>query len=512
MNPPAKREQWTGQYGFILAAVGSAIGLGNIWRFPGVAYTNGGGAFLIPYLVALLTAGIPILLLDYSLGHRYRGSSPTVFRRISRKWEALGWFQVMICLVIMAYYAVILAWAVRYMFFSVHEAWGDDTLSFFVGDFLQLSDPGAGSNVVPGVFWPLVAVWGAAAIVIALGVTRGLEKLSRFFIPFLIVIFAVLVVRALFLPGAAEGLNSLFTPNWSALADPQVWIAAYSQIFFSLSVAFGIMLTYSSYLGKRTDVTSTGLVTGMANSSFEILAGIGVFAILGYMAAQQGVGVSDLEGITGPILSFVTFPAIISLMPGGPVFGVIFFASLTIAGFTSLVSLIQVVSAAVQEKFGLGRRLASLIATGLAGVTSVFVFSTSNGLNALDVVDKFINELGVVIAAIVMTFFVTFVVKKLPELRKHLNYYSSIKLGTWWYALVGAVTPAILAITLVHTAYSLVTEGYGGYPETFIYQYGWFLIVAVIFGSFIMSFVPWRTDVDSYDPVNFHDAGASPTK
>lgn len=512
MNPPAKREQWTGQYGFILAAVGSAIGLGNIWRFPGVAYTNGGGAFLIPYLVALLTAGIPILLLDYSLGHRYRGSSPTVFRRISRKWEALGWFQVIICLVIMAYYAVILAWAVRYMFFSVNEAWGDDTLSFFVGDFLQLSDPGAGSNVVPGIFWPLVAVWGAAAIIIALGVTRGLEKLSRFFIPFLIVIFAALVVRALFLPGAAEGLNSFFTPNWSALADPHVWIAAYSQIFFSLSVAFGIMLTYSSYLGKRTDVTSTGLVTGLANSSFEILAGIGVFATLGYMAAQQGVGVSELEGITGPILSFVTFPAIISLMPGGPVFGVIFFASLAIAGFTSLVSLIQVVSAAVQEKFGLRRRLASLIATGLAGVTSVFVFSTSNGLNALDVVDKFINELGIVTAAIVMTFFVTFVVKKLPELRKHLNYYSSIKLGTWWYALVGVVTPAILAITLVLTAYSLVTEGYGGYPETFIYQYGWFMIVAVIFGSFIMSFVPWRTDVDSYDPVNFHDAGASPTK
>lgn len=512
MNPPAKREQWTGQYGFILAAVGSAIGLGNIWRFPGVAYTNGGGAFLIPYLVALLTAGIPILLLDYSLGHRYRGSSPTVFRRISRKWEALGWFQVIICLVIMAYYAVILAWAVRYMFFSVNEAWGDDTLSFFVGDFLQLSDPGAGSNVVPGIFWPLVAVWGAAAIIIALGVTRGLEKLSRFFIPFLIVIFAALVVRALFLPGAAEGLNSFFTPNWSALADPHVWIAAYSQIFFSLSVAFGIMLTYSSYLGKRADVTSTGLVTGLANSSFEILAGIGVFATLGYMASQQGVGVSELEGITGPILSFVTFPAIISLMPGGPVFGVVFFASLAIAGFTSLVSLIQVVSAAVQEKFGLRRRLASLIATGLAGVTSVFVFSTSNGLNALDVVDKFINELGIVTAAIVMTFFVTFVVKKLPELRKHLNYYSSIKLGTWWYALVGVVTPAILAITLVLTAYSLVTEGYGGYPETFIYQYGWFMIVAVIFGSFIMSFVPWRTDVDSYDPVSFHDAGASPTK
>ncbi|QOQ38419.1 sodium-dependent transporter [Trueperella pecoris] len=510
MNQPhTKREQWSGQYGFILAAVGSAIGLGNIWRFPGVAYTNGGGAFLIPYLVALLTAGIPILLLDYSLGHRYRGSSPAVFRRISKKWEALGWFQVVISLVIMTYYAVILAWAVRYMFFSFNEAWGSDTLNFFVGDFLQLSAPGEGANVVPGIFWPLVAVWTAAAIVIALGVTRGLERISRFFIPFLIVIFAALVIRALFLPGATAGLDAFFTPNWAALADPQVWIAAYSQIFFSLSVAFGIMLTYSSYLGKRTNVTSTGLVTGLANSSFEILAGIGVFATLGYMATQQGVGVGDLEGITGPILSFVTFPAIISLMPGGPLFGVLFFASLVIAGFTSLVSLIQVVSAALQEKFALGRRLASLTATGLSGLASVFVFSTSNGLNALDVVDKFINELGIVTAAILMTFLVTFIAKKLPVLRQHLNHYSSLKLGTWWYALVGVVTPGILALTLVLTGYSLITEGYGDYPETFVYQYGWFMIVGVAFVSFVLAFVPWRTPVDDYDPVVFHEAGAS---
>ncbi|MEW6868613.1 sodium-dependent transporter [Trueperella pyogenes] len=508
-NPHTKREEWTGQTGFILAAVGSAIGLGNIWRFPGVAYTNGGGAFLIPYLVALLTAGIPILLLDYALGHRYRGSSPAVFRRISRKWEALGWFQVIISLIIMTYYAVILAWALRYVFFSINEAWGADTLTFFVSDFLQLSDPGASSNVVPGIFWPLVAVWSVAGIIIALGVAGGVEKLSRFFIPVLVVIFAALVVRALLLPGATAGLNAFFTPNWQALADPHVWIAAYSQIFFSLSVAFGIMLTYSSYLNKRTNVTSTGLVTGLANSSFEILAGIGVFATLGYMATAQGVGVNDLEGITGPILSFVTFPAIISLMPGGPVFGVVFFATLVIAGFTSLVSLIQVVAAAFQEKFALSRRLSALLTTGLAGLASIFVFSTSNGLNALDVVDKFINELGIVTAAIIMTIFITFIAKKLPELRHHLNHYSSIRLGKIWYGLVGVITPAILAVTLVLTSISLIRDGYGGYPESFVYRYGWFMMVGVVFLSFIVSFVPWLTKVDDYDAAAFHEPGAT---
>ncbi len=498
------REVWSGQYGFILAAVGSAIGLGNIWRFPGVAYTNGGGAFLVPYLIALLTAGIPILLLDYALGHRYRGSAPAVFRRLNKKFEVVGWFMVLVSLVIMSYYAVILAWALRYMFFSVNMAWGADTMTFFVADFLQVSEPGFNAEVVPGIFWPLIAVWGGAAIVIALGIQKGLERASKFFIPLLIVIFGALVVRALFLDGAASGLNEFFTPDWGALTNPQVWIAAYSQIFFSLSVAFGIMLTYSSYLKKKTDITSTGLVAGFANSSFEILAGIGVFATLGYMATQRGVGVNEIEGITGPILSFVTFPEVISLMPGGPIFGVIFFASLTIAGFTSLISLIQVVSAAIQEKFGINRRFGALLATGIAGAASVLLFSTTNGLNALDVVDKFINEIGIVSAAIMMTLLVAFVFRKLPLLRAHLNFYSSVKLGRWWDVLVGIVSPAILGFILVLTFISLVTDGYGGMPESFIYQYGWFVIIGVVFGSVILAFLPWKTDVDQYNADDFH--------
>ncbi|XCB29096.1 sodium-dependent transporter [Arcanobacterium hippocoleae] len=505
----AGREQWSGQFGFIMAAVGSAIGLGNIWRFPGVAYTNGGGAFLIPYLVALLTAGIPILLLDYSLGHRFRGSPPAVFRRISHKFEALGWFHVLICLVIMSYYAVILAWAVRYTFFSANLSWGKDTMAFFTGDFLHVSDPGFNAAIVPGVFWPLVAVWTGIAIVIALGVTRGLESLNKIFVPLLVVIFLALVIRALFLDGAAAGLSALFTPNWAALANPAVWIAAYSQIFFSLSVAFGIMITYSSYLKKKSDITSTALVTGFANSSFEILAGIGVFATLGYMAAQRGVGVNEIEGITGPILSFVTFPQTISLMPGGPIFGVIFFASLTIAGFTSLLSLVQVTAAAFQDKFGLTRRVSSFVSVGLAGAGSILFFSTTNGLNALDVVDKYINEIGIVSSALLMIAIVAYQAKKLPALRNHLNHYSSLHLGKWWYLLVAVISPIVLGISFVLTIYSLLKDGYGGYPVEFIYQFGWLMIALVAYMSFAFAVARWKTPVDKYEAVDFHDSKAT---
>ncbi|MDR6939535.1 sodium-dependent transporter [Arcanobacterium hippocoleae] len=505
----AGREQWSGQFGFIMAAVGSAIGLGNIWRFPGIAYTNGGGAFLIPYLVALLTAGVPILLLDYSLGHRFRGSPPAVFRRINYKFEALGWFHVLICLVIMAYYAVILAWAARYMIFSIDLSWGEDTMAFFTGEFLKVSDPGFNAEIVPGVFWPLVAVWAGIAFVIALGVTRGIESLNKIFVPLLVVIFLALVVRALFLAGAAEGLTALFTPNWEALANPSVWIAAYSQIFFSLSVAFGIMITYSSYLKKKSDITSTALVTGFANSSFEILAGIGVFATLGYMAAQRGVGLNEIEGITGPILSFVTFPQTISLMPGGPLFGFIFFASLTIAGFTSLLSLVQVSAAAFQDKFGLTRKVASFVSVGIAGTASIIFFSSTNGLNALDVVDKYINEIGIVSSALIMIVLVCYQAKKLPALRNHLNHYSSFKLGKWWYILVAVVSPIVLGVSFVLTIYSLLIDGYGGYPTEFIYQFGWLMIALVVYMAFAFAVARWKTPIDKYEAVDFHDPEAT---
>jgi NSS family neurotransmitter:Na+ symporter len=148
-------------------------------------------------------------------------------------------------------------------------------------------------------------------------VQKGLERSNIIFIPLLVILFGALVVRGLFLPGAVDGLNAFFTPNWAALAEPRVWLAAYAHIFFSLSIAFGIMITYSSYIKKRDNLTGPGLVVGFANSSFEVLAGIGVFSTLGFMAQQQGVQIADLEGIKGVLLSFVTFPAIVSQMPGG---------------------------------------------------------------------------------------------------------------------------------------------------------------------------------------------------
>jgi NSS family neurotransmitter:Na+ symporter len=507
------REEWTGQIGFILAAIGSAVGLGNIWRFPGVAYENGGGAFLIPYIVALLTAGIPILFLDYAIGHRFRGAAPTAFRRLggrTGRWlESLGWFQATIAFVIGLYYTVVIAWALSYFVFSFDLRWGDDPGTFLTVDFLQVGDPGFSLDFVPGVLIPLAIVWIVTIIVLAAGVAKGLQRANVIALPVLIIAFLVLVVRALFLDGAAEGLNALFTPNWAALADPNVWIAAYSQIFFSLSIAFGIMITYASYRRRRSNLTTPGLVVAFSNSSFEILAGIGVFATLGFFAFNQGIEVAELEGLTGVGLSFVTFPAIVSQMPGGPIFGCLFFGSLTLAGFTSLISVLQVVSAAVQEKLGISRRAAAVGVGVVSAVLSVLIFSTTTGLLALDVMDQWANNIGIVASAIFTTILVVWVFRKGGELRFHLNSLSTFRVGGVWIVLVGVVAPIVLAYMLVSRIIELIVGGYADLPGWYLALFGWGTIAFIVVAAVVMSLVRWRHAPDDFTawPAYAHPGG-----
>ncbi|MFV0405741.1 MAG: sodium-dependent transporter [Propioniciclava sp.] len=496
---PASREQFSGQLGFLLSAIGSAVGLGNIWRFPGVAYGNGGGAFLIPYLVALLTAGIPILLLEYGLGHRYRGSTPAVFRRLNKAFESLGWFQVAISLAIMFYYVIVLAWAASYLFFSVNLAWGEDPITFLTGDYLQVSDPGFTLAINPQVFLPTIGLWVLVYLALRGSVRKGLEVVNRIAIPLLVLMFLALVVRAIFLPGATEGLNQFFTPDWEALGTPGVWIAAYTQIFFSLSVTFGIMITYSSYLKPRANLVPVGLVAAFANSSFELLAGFGVFATLGFMATTQGVSLADLS-LTGVGLSFMTFPTVISTMPGGPLFGMLFFGSLLLAGFTSMVSITEVVIAAVREKFALSRATTVGIIVAVGALVSIVLFTTTNGLNALDVVDNFTNNVGVAASAVVEVALVAFVARKLPALQHHLNQTSTLHLGGWWRWVI-MINPFVLAYVLAITIRDLIATGYGGYPMDFLGGYGWGTIGFLFLVAAVVTMLPWRTAVDKFTPV-----------
>jgi neurotransmitter:Na+ symporter, NSS family len=486
---------------FILAAIGSAVGLGNIWRFPYVAYENGGGAFVLPYLVALLTAGIPFLLLDYAIGHRHRGSAPLSFARLRRATEGLGWWQVGICFVIAIYYAAVIAWALRYTFFSLDQAWGDDPEGFFFGEFLQAGDVAVTADVVPGVLVPLAIVWLAVLLIMALGVQKGIGVTSLVFIPVLVLAFAALVVQSLLLPGAAAGLDALFTPDWSALASAPVWAAAFGQIFFSLSIGFGIMITYASYVGRREDMIGSGLVVGFANSSFELLAGIGVFAALGFMAQAGGVAVGEVAS-DGIGLAFIAFPTIISEAPAGAFLGVLFFGSLVIAGITSLVSVIEVVISAVRDKLDTGRLTATLVVGVPAAVLSLVLFSTTSGIYVLDVVDHFVNQYGILVVALISMLVVAWALRALTGLGEHLNVHGRPRVGTGWRVLTSLVAPLALAVVLVFALDEDLDAPYEDYPTWLLMGFGWLLVVALPVVGFVVARLPWRagTHLDGPPP------------
>ncbi|WP_180124605.1 sodium-dependent transporter [Acinetobacter sp. YH12097] len=480
------RENWSARSGFILAAIGSAVGLGNIWRFPYVAYENGGGAFLVPYLIAIFAAGLPLLFLDYAVGHKFRKAPPTAYKKLMNS-EALGWWQVMVTLIIGIYYASVLSWAGSYMYYAIGQQWGSDTESFFFKTYLQNGD-GLTFGFVPTLFVGLVIVWAVVMFILYGGVRRGVELANKIFMPLLIVLFSILVIQALRLPGAAEGLNAFFTPNWEAMTDYKVWLAAFGHIFFSLSIGFGIMLTYASYLKAKTNLTGSGVVVALANSSFEILAGIGVFAALGFMAQSSGVPVKEV--VSGGIgLAFIAFPKIISSMgAGGDLFGFLFFASLVVAGITSMVSILQVPIAAFQDKLGWSKNKAVTIVAGGSAIVSTLLFSTQSAITFVDIIDYFANNIGIVGGGLLSIILVSWFHRPLmKQLQEHANQYSSIKLGQGWNFLLTVITPISLLVALVLTIKAVATEGYGGYPATTLWLVGGSVLAFFVLGSVLLS-------------------------
>ena len=493
-----KREQWGSKIGFLLAAVGSAVGLGNIWRFPYIAYTNGGGAFLIPYFVAIFTAGIPLLILEYGMGHKFRGSTPLAMARGNKKWEWLGWWPTINAFIIMCYYSMILSWAVNYLGYSFKQSWGNDTNEFFHNSFLKLTDsPFNFGSIVWPILIGIVIVWIINWIICYRGIKSGIEKANKILLPTLVVIMIVITIKSVSLEGASLGLNTLFTPDWSAITNPKVWIAAYGQVFFSLSLAMGIMMTYSSYLPRKTDVNNSAFMTGFANCGFEFLSAIAVFGILGYMANTQNLPVSEVVS-SGVGLAFVVFPEVFTLMGSlGKVLGVLFFLCLIFAGITSSVSLSEAVAAPFIDKFGIEKKKAVTIIL-ILGLIIGFAYSTGAGLYLLDIIDNFINNYGIVVVGLLEVILIGWIIKP-DTIREHTNRISYYKIGKWWNFAIKYLTPAILIYMLVQSFINEVKKPYGGYDLKALFAYGWSVIAIGIICALIISKKQWKAHkIDDY--------------
>ncbi|SHI89895.1 neurotransmitter:Na+ symporter, NSS family [Geosporobacter subterraneus DSM 17957] len=492
------RDQWGSKIGFILAAVGSAVGLGNIWRYPYLLYSSGGGAFLVPYFFALFTAGIPLMILEYSFGHKFKGSTPLALARANKKWEWLGWWPSFNSIVILTYYSMILGWAVNYLFLAFTQAWGSDPNGFFFGEFLSLS---SGPFELGGIKWPIffgiTLIWFINWFICYRGVSGGIEKLNKVLLPTLVGIMILIVIRGITLPGAVVGLNKLFTPDWSKVMDPKVWIAAYGQIFFSLSLAMGVMITYSSYLPEKTDIVNSAFMTAFANSGFEFLAAIGVFGILGFMATSQGVPVEEV--VTASIgLAFVAFPKVFGLMgPLGVVFGVLFFACLVFAGLTSSVSMVEAFASAVMDKTGADRKKI-VTYTAIGGYAVGVLFATGAGLYFLDIIDHFINAYGTVVIGLSEAVIVGWLYGA-HKIREHVNPISIYPVGSWWDVMVKFITPAVLVYMLISNLVTEFKAPYEGYPMSALLLLGWGVVAAIIALSFYVASKPWKEGALSYN-------------
>ena len=484
-----KKEEWKSRYGFLLAAIGSSVGLGNIWRFPYLTYDNGGGAFLFLYFFALITAGIPILILEFTIGHKFKGSAPLVFARINKKWEFFGWWQVLISAVISIYYSVVIAWAINYFFYAFNLSWGTDTINFFLKNFLGISSAPFDLNGLRlNIAAATIFVWIFSYIVLNSGIKRGIEFVNKFLMPTLFIIMIIIVIRGIFLPGASIGLNLLFTPDFSKIFDGGAWVDAYGQVFFSLSVAFAIMITYSSYLPKSADITNNAFITGLMDCGFCLLSATAVFSVIGFMAYKSG-GVIP-ENLSGVFLAFATIPEAINQMPYFSILiGILFFLAIIFAGFTSEISIIETVISAFMDKLHRPRKVITAIYCTFGCIISL-LFTTGGGLLILDIVDHFINNFGIVLSGFLEVlllgwFFNTTILKK------HANAVSDIKVGVWWDAFIKYVTPFILFMTLCLNFYTDIVKPYGGYSINALLYLGWCVVIFTILLSYLLAKLQW---------------------
>ncbi|MGR5463833.1 sodium-dependent transporter [Photobacterium damselae] len=480
------REQWGSRAGFILAAVGSAIGLGNIWRFPYMAYENGGGAFFIPYLFAMLTAGIPFMIMEFTLGHKLRSAAPRAFAKLGGKYEWLGWFQVFIAAVIAVYYVAVIGWAISYLGFSFKQSWGSDTNAFFFSEYLKLGEhsPSQLGGFQLHIAIPMMIAWAITFAAIYSGVKGGIERASKIMMPLLFIMVLGLITRVVFLPGALDGLNYLFQPDFSKILDAKVWSAAYGQIFFTLSVGFAIMIAYSSYLPSKSDINNNAFMTVLINCGFSITAGVLIFAVLGYMAQEQAKPLTEVVS-AGVGLAFVTIPAAINLLPAPYILGPLFFLALVVAGLSSHISIIEAVTSAVIDKLNWSRKKAAIVVCGTGFIISM-AFATNGGLLLLDLVDYFINNVALLSSCLLELLIVGWLVK-IADIRQYANSISDFTIGKWFELCIRFISPIMLAIILVTNLYKTLAEGYGGYDMSDLLTLGWGLVGMMIVVSIIIN-------------------------
>ncbi len=434
----APRDTWGSKLGFIMAAAGSAVGLGNIWKFPYTAGESGGGAFVAIYLVFVIFIGFSVMLTEFAVGRHTGRAAVGAFKSTDRRWTFTGVMGVLSGLLIMGFYPVVGGWALAYIFkvggglLSTPEAIGDSFGGF-------ISDP------VQPLLW-MAAYLFLNVIIVMKGISGGIEKAGKVLMPLLFLILIIVSVKGLTLPGAMAGIEFLFMPDFSQV-DSSVVLAALGQAFFSLSLGMGCMITYGSYLKKKENIVqTTGIITAM-DTGVAILAGIAMFP------AMFAFG---MEPAAGPGLVFVVVPQLFAEMGGlvGFALALMFFVGLTAAALTSSVSLLEVVVAYLIDEKGMKRSSAVLSASAVMATLCVFASLSLGGMGptlfgtgAFDIFDLLTDKIFMAVGGMLLCIFAGWRLKR-SDLEKEITNGGQVSFPLFglWYNLVKYVIPFAIAI------------------------------------------------------------------
>ena len=439
-----KKLEWNSNFAFMMAMIGSAVGLGNIWRFPNVLYSNGGGSFMIPYIVSLFLLGISFVLVEYAVGFKFKRSLARILFAVSKKLEPVAWFILLIVFLIATYYVCVVGWDLIYIVLSLTKAWGANPDLYFANNVLQASDSISGIfTIVPMVFASVFAIWFMAWFIIKRDLNDGIGNVSKVLLPVLCLIVVGIVAFSLTLPGASIGYSQIFTPDWSALTNLDVWLAAFGQIIFSLSLGMAIAMTYASYLPEGSKLVDNAIIVAFSNSGFEVFNSIGTFSILGFMALTTGIPFNELV-TEGTGLAFVVFPQVFNTMGDvAYIIGPLFFICILFAGITSLIALLEGVCYSISEKFLIERKKTAT-AVCIVGFLISIIFTTSAGSTILGVFDAYLNNFALLFA-ILLECIIFGWIYKFDDLIETLNNNSTIKVGKTWKTVIKYILPICIA-------------------------------------------------------------------
>ncbi len=366
----SNRDSFGTKIGVIAAAAGSAIGLGNIWRFPYVAGENGGAAFLIIYILSIIAIGMPVMLSEFAIGRMAQRNAYGAFRRLAPKqpWYLIGLMGILGAFMILSFYSTVAGWTMEYLYNSLLNNFQGQTADQLTQSFQIFQQSGWNP-----VLWQIIFMILTAGIVLS-GVEKGIEKYAKILMPVLLILIMAMVIRSVTLPGSEEGLAFLFAPDFSKV-NASVILQALGQAFFSLSIGMGVLVTYGSYINKKDNLGNSAVAISAADTMIAILAGVAIF---------PAVFAFGIDPKSGPELVFITLPNIFNQMPAGYYFSIFFFLLLVIAALTSSISVLEVVVAFLTEQLGWHRRKATLIAATVITITGIVCTMSQGPWNSVE--------------------------------------------------------------------------------------------------------------------------------